>query len=443
MNFLNDFYKFLIKQIILSDRISLIEERKNIYGKNLNLKEIKEIQISNFNKVWSYSHNNIFFYKNWKKKHRLPSEIKSFGELDNFPILSKKDLIISKKTIVKQFKNYNYISTGGSTGEPTKFPIKKKDSYRNYADSYMARSWWGVNPLDNMVLLWGHSHLFGTGIKGQINHKLRLLKDILIKTKRLNAYDISPETIKKYYKKICKIKPEVIIGYTSCIFKLARFMLDNNLEGSLSHNLKAVIPTAETITENDLLVIQKAFLRPVVVEYGMAETGVIGYSFRETWNIKVFWDSFLARKLENNRLIISHLYKRTFPLINYQTDDCIIPKLEEDKTLFSFSKVTGRKKENLQIGTVEKKIILVSGILIIHIMKSYPFIYSIQTEQLEDNKICIFLNSDRLLNLEKIKAFFKSELSKDHRQIDFENIIFKQVETSQLSLSGKEILVKK
>ena len=46
----------------------------------------------------------------------------------------------------------------------------------------MARSWWGVNPLDNMVLLWGHSHLFGTGIKGQINHKLRLLKDILIKT---------------------------------------------------------------------------------------------------------------------------------------------------------------------------------------------------------------------------------------------------------------------
>ena len=86
----------------------------------------------------------------------------------------------------------------------------------------------------------------------------------------------------------------------------------------------------------------------------MAETGVIGYSFRETWNIKVFWDSFLARKLENNRLIISHLYKRTFPLINYQTDDCIIPKLEEDKTLFSFSKVTGRKKENLQIGTVEK-----------------------------------------------------------------------------------------
>ena len=90
-----------------------------------------------------------------------------------------------------------------------------------------------------------------------------------------------------------------------------------------------------------------------------------------------------------------------------------------------------------------KKIILVSGILIIHIMKSYPFIYSIQTEQLEDNKICIFLNSDRLLNLEKIKAFFKSELSKDHRQIDFENIIFKQVETSQLSLSGKEILVKK
>ena len=76
---MNDFYKFLIKQIILSDRISLIEERKNIYGKNLNLKEIKEIQISNFNKVWSYSHNNIFFYKNWKKKHRLPSEIKSFG----------------------------------------------------------------------------------------------------------------------------------------------------------------------------------------------------------------------------------------------------------------------------------------------------------------------------------------------------------------------------
>lgn len=420
----------------------MIKDRKVLYEAKFSSDEICELQLRSFNRVWSQAQNQIDFYSFWKRKHHLPEKIQTLEDLRHFPLLAKKDLNENQEIIFNQFKKFPQISTGGSTGEPTRFPIQIKDTLRGYADAYMARSWWGMEPLEKNILFWGHSHLFGSGLKGRINDFKRRFKDKVIRTIRLNAYDMCPETIENYYEIVARVKPAVIVGYTSCIYKLARFMIDHGLEGTLCSGLKAVIPTAETVSENDVVVMEKAFLRPIVVEYGMAETGVIAYSRRETWDMAIFWDSFLARVNEEDNLSVTSLSRRLFPLINYQTDDRILPQIKAGESVLSFSKLQGRSQENFTLATELNDPLLISGILIVHIMKGYPFIYSVQTEQLPFDRIRIHLISDRKLDLNKIKVYCLTELSKDYSGIDKKAVSFHQSKSASLSLAGKERVIK-
>jgi phenylacetate-coenzyme A ligase PaaK-like adenylate-forming protein len=80
----------------------------------------------------------------------------------------------TKKLIFNHLKEYNTISTGGSSGEPTAFPTNKDESNFLYSNIYIGRSWWNIKPLDPTLLYWGHSHLFGSGIKGKINEFKKL-----------------------------------------------------------------------------------------------------------------------------------------------------------------------------------------------------------------------------------------------------------------------------
>ena len=138
----------------------------------------------------------------------------------------------------------------------------------------MARGWWNVKPLDGIFLIWGHSHLFGDGIKGQINYYKRLFYDWLINTKRLSAYDLSINSLSNYYQILKKSNPTLIIGYTSAIYKLAKHIDENNLDIENKSNLKGVVVTSETVTNYDINLIKKVFNVPCIIEYGMAETGL-------------------------------------------------------------------------------------------------------------------------------------------------------------------------
>ena len=81
----------VLKSFLIKDRLSLIKSKRVVY-KSLSVEQIRDFQLNSFNEVWSYSHNNIPFYKYWKKKHSLPDTIQNLDELSFFPTLFKKDL---------------------------------------------------------------------------------------------------------------------------------------------------------------------------------------------------------------------------------------------------------------------------------------------------------------------------------------------------------------
>ena len=97
--------------------------------------------------------------------------------------------------IFPQNNKYRVTYTGGTSAVTTKFPTDNKESFNAYIISYTGRSWWNIEPLSEILMLWGHSHLFQGGFKGKVQYYQRMIKDFIIKTKRISSYNLSEDNL--------------------------------------------------------------------------------------------------------------------------------------------------------------------------------------------------------------------------------------------------------
>ena len=409
----------LVRRFLLRRRLGAIAEKRRVYELPVKPEEVAARQIHRFNAVWRRCYETIPFYAWWRREHGLPAGISELTELDGFPVLTKSLIRKHQKLVLEGGTAKKYVSTGGSTGEPARFPTGPMDALTTYVDLYVGRSWHGVQPLDVMLLFWGHSHLFGTGIRGVLADYRRRAYDPVVNIRRLNAYDVSARTIARYYAVFRDSNPQVIAGYTSCIYKLARYIADNGPDRGDKARLKAVILTAETVTASDIELLEEVFQVPVVVEYGMAETGAIAYSRENPHKLRVFWDSVIARRGDGGILRVTTISERVFPLINYRTDD------------------VGRAQDVLRIELIDGGELEVTGILLVHVLKAYSNVYSIQFEQVDRTRIGISLVSDRELDLERVKRYFLRELARDHGRVASSSVEMRQVEAVGRTLAVK------
>lgn len=433
----------MVGRLLLQERLRALEENKRLYAAMRDPGEIVAHQIDRFNAAWQRCCKAIPFYREWRARYDLPDRISSAKDLERFPVLEKRVIQDNQRLVFQDGRVRSYRSTGGSTGEPTRFPVSSRELVPNYADIYVGRSWYGVQPLDRMLLFWGHSHVFGTGVKGVLESYRRALYDRLLNIRRLNAYDLTPNTIERYvdvYRRERNIK--VIVGYTSCIYKLAKHIYENSPTAGRKDSLKAVIVTSETVTDMDIGLLGTVFGVPVAIEYGMAETGVIAHSRETPKNIRILWDSFLTTAGPDGGLRVTTLYEKLFPLVNYDTGDVVDISEEVDGSVLGVSAVLGRRRDVLRIGTVGGAYVDVSGILIVHILKSYPHIFSMQCEQVEPDRVRILLLADRPLDTDHVKAYFLKEIRKDHRDVDGRCIEVRQVTALLMTPAGKERTVR-
>ena len=61
-----------------------------------------ESQLEKFNAVWKDAVENVPFYAEWKAKYGLPDQIDDLKELQSWPILEKKDLILNREKLPRK-----------------------------------------------------------------------------------------------------------------------------------------------------------------------------------------------------------------------------------------------------------------------------------------------------------------------------------------------------
>ena len=426
---------YILKNTILAKRLKLLDKKKELYSSVTDDEDIYIYQLNRFNTTWKHCITNIPFYIKWQKEHSLPDQIASIEDLKIFPVLTKTEIHANQEFILENLKDYYLTSTGGTSGITTHFPTSNENADEAYVNAYLGRSWWGIEPLNNILMFWGHSHLFGRGYKRYIRQIKRKVSDILINTIKISSYSLDAYNIKEFYQSIEKVSPQSIISYSSNIFKICKYMQKNNLFYK-SETLKGVILTSESVTQVDVELIEKYLNTSVINEYGMAETGSIAYSYNNTNNIRIFWDSFIVTTNDKKELMITTIGDSIFPLINYSSEDLVEIQKEYKGSVISLQKITGKARDVLKISLKDGTFKKISTIFFDHVLKFYPDIYSIHYKKNKES-VDILLTSDVNLNLADVKKYIVKEVSKEFLDINFDLINIEQVDYVSKTIAGK------
>lgn len=217
-------------------------------------------------------------------------------------------------------------NTGGSSGEPLKFYF---DRFRQAADGaarWRSRQWWGVQPGDPEILLWG------APIELAANDRLRRWRDALLNQCILNAFDMTDTTMDAYIGRIRAVRPVCLYGYAGSLALLSRHALTRGLApGSLgSPRLRAVFVTGEVLVEPDREAIASAFGAPVVIEYGCRDGGLLALGC-PAGRLHIPQENVILELLDDQgrpvapgeigEVVVTHLETYAMPLIRYRTGD--------------------------------------------------------------------------------------------------------------------------
>ena len=431
-------HPLILRRLIFRKRQQWVARKSALYSEQPARHEIEARQVARFNARWSECLS-MPFYRRWAAEHDLPAGIERPTDLLSWPLLTKDVLVERAEEVFADGDRLAY-STGGSTGRPARYPRGKADIGPLYGNMYACRAWWGVRPFDPQIALWGHAHLFGTGVGGHLRVAQRRAADHLLNIRRLDAYDLSASTLEAHAHRIATSDPAFIYGYTSAVFKVAR-VLHESFVGYEPRGLRAVSVTAETVTDADLDTIAGAFKTAVTIEYGTAETGVIAHSRGTTRHIQVLWDAYIALSDEAGNLVLSTLDRRRFPLINYAVGDLVEPLDEDGGNCLSLRAIVGRQKDVLTLRSRAGAAVEVSAILPVHILKTYPGITSVQFSRVPPTAARIHLEVDRTTDVAAVAAYFREQFGRDYPDVDTsECLTFELVTSADLTLAGKHRL---
>jgi phenylacetate-CoA ligase len=420
----------------LSDRLKLIAHRQARYQAITSPERIAQWQLEAFNKIWPAARQQYRFYADWQRRHRLPESVRNLAELAEFPLLRNKDIEENFASIAEDAQPCRLVRTGGSTGRPRHFPRTSKDDQLQHSNMYLCRSWAGIKPGDHIALIWSHTHLFGHGAKGYVNLAKRHVKDWLIGTRRLSAYSLNEESVASYFETIRAVPGTVVVGYTSCIRKLLDYAESSGVDGP-SARIRAVIFCSETVFPADLERVRRALGAVPLIEYGMQETGVMGYSRPDSDDVTFLWDAYACRVIENQELVITTLAPVGFPLINYATEDRVKP-LDDDIAPLPFrcARVLGRTRDILTLTMRGGQRIDTHSDFFFDILQIDEGVRSFFIHQ-KGSKIDVAVVAPSPEDLARIERRFFHEIAREFPDLDKSTISFSFLKEEPYTIAGK------
>lgn len=324
----------------------------------------REWQLRRFNELWSGYCANIPYYRELVSRG-VPREFRTWSEFaDSVPVMTKALIRERRRDLEDPSRPAQYERvTGGSTGEPTRMAEWNSARQWTMIDKWLGRSWWGVTPADPVFMVWGHSHLLNQSLRGTVGRISRKLRDAMLGTYRLSAYDLGPKSIERGVKDILAVRPKLIIGYSSALEYIARACADrrDQLRGL---GLKGVLATGEQfMTDDGPRLISDVFGAPVIMEYGSVETDVIAYGhpglqkehgLPPAQGYRVFWQSYFLESAAPSgtpgACLVTSLFPRRTPLVRYDIGDQIQTFPGHDpRGVLSFQHVVGRVNDMVRL----------------------------------------------------------------------------------------------
>ena len=298
-------------------------------------------------------------YKNVPYYHRIFEEIGvvndgavALSDFDKIPILTKEIMREHHEELISNdymTRKWYYNSSGGSTGEPTRFiQDAYYDKWINATSKYYFRDLLGVDVTNfkRVILTGSERDLFtgGIGLKAKVGNWLT-------NTVLLNSFRMTEEDMKHYIKSINSYKPELIKGYAGSLYELCRYAERKDM---VIYAPKIIISIAETLSDEMRQKIETVFGIKLYDFYGSRETAAIAGECRYGLMHIFMFNNYVeildtnnqpVREGEEGRVIVTNLHNYSMPFIRYEIGDMAVLGPEKCKcgiVLPTLKKITGR-----------------------------------------------------------------------------------------------------
>ena len=302
--------------------------KKFLRNRNLTLSELEEIQRERYREFINLCRANSTFYQNLYKDISEPEKLENIHLL---PILSKEDLRKNIEDVtIHTTEKLEKSKTGGTTGKSLEVKFRFVNTQERFAMLDDFRSRFGYELGKKTAWFSGKSLLTHKDLG-----KNRFWKtDFIYKVRYYSTYHIKEDFLKYYVEDLIRFRPEYMVGFPSSILEIAKYGIANGYEFP-ANTIKAVFPTAETITAEMRYYIEGFFKTKMFDQYASSEGAPFIFECING-NLHLELQSGVFEVLDENdkptqsgRLVVTSFTTEGTPLIRYDIGDSIT--LEDDE----------------------------------------------------------------------------------------------------------------
>lgn len=271
--------------------------------------EKKEYQLHKLKAVLRHAYDHTVYYHQLFEEYGLnPGTFECVEDLQKLPILTK-DILKSRldDLMADDIDDFYMVTTGGSSGEPTKLQMEKNAIYCEWAFIYHYWSKFGYD-FNSSKLATFRGVDTGTRIC-EINP---LYSEI-----RLNPFMMNSKNIGLYNQKIDKYGADFIYGYPSSVYNYCRLTHIANLD--MKGKYRAALLISENLYPFQEKLIREVLGCPIVMFYGHSERAV----FAEKYNAGCIFNPMygIIEIDSNTEPIVKGFINGKVPLVRYAVDD--------------------------------------------------------------------------------------------------------------------------
>jgi phenylacetate-CoA ligase len=289
---------------------------------------LESLRLARLRALLVHAQQHVPYYQRLFARHGVDAATfgasRGLADLARLPLLTKADITGARDDLRSvQAASLARFSTGGSSGEPLVFYIGRSRVSHDVAAKWRATRWWGVDIGDPEIVLWG------SPIELKAQDRLRLLRDALLRTTLLPAFDMGPARLDEHIAAIRRIRPASLIGYPSAMCRIADHAQARGIRLD-DLGIRVAFSTAERLYDEQRAQITETFGCPVANGYGGRDSGFIAHECpaggmhisAEDIIVEVVDEAGLPLPAgQSGQLVVTHLATQDYPFIRYATGD--------------------------------------------------------------------------------------------------------------------------
>lgn len=253
-----------------------------------------------------------------------PQTLRSAKDLQGLPFLTKSVIKQNSDGLrADDAQGLARFNTGGSSGEPLIFFIGTERVTHDVAAKWRATRWWDVDIGDPEIVVWGSPIELGT------QDRVRLIRDKLMRTELLPAFEMSDAKVDGFIARIREMRPKMVFGYPSAISHIATYAEKKGIRLD-DLGVKVVFVTSERLYDHQREVISRLFKAPVANGYGGRDAGFIAHAC-PSGSMHITAEDIVVEIIDADgnvlphgqagEIVVTHLATRDYPFVRYRTGD--------------------------------------------------------------------------------------------------------------------------